>query len=75
MKFDLDQILRMAPPALCIVSMVWFEYLSWSEDTPYTKLAINGTFMIASFLLWIVVLLVDLNSHFKKLGDENDETR
>lgn len=73
MKFDIDQILRIGPPALCIIGIIYFEVLSWSEDPSYTDIAINGTFMIASFLLWIVVLLTDLNAHFKKLEKDDDD--
>ena len=66
MKIDTDRVGKLLPAAISIIGVIDFLIVAWDEDPAYTDLAISGIFMIASFLIWIILLLIDLNAHFEK---------
>lgn len=41
-------------------------------DFEYEKIAIIGVLVISCFLLWIVLLLIELNTHFEKEEQKDD---
>ncbi len=73
MKFDIDRFIRVGTVVITIIGILNFEIVSWSEDPSYTKLAISGIYLIVTFLWWIILLLMDLNSHFEKLENDDDD--
>lgn len=72
MKIDTDRVGKLLPAAISIIGVIDFTIVTWDGDPAYTDLAISGILMIASFLLWIILLLIDLNRHFEKLEEEED---
>lgn len=68
----IEDFIRCMAPVVAVTGVVFFTMVSWQEDPAYTDLAISGIYMLGSFLLMIVSLLMDLNLHFKKLEEKED---
>ena len=60
--------------ALCtIMALILWAYISNKDSSTEMDIAIAGIYLLSSMLLWILAELVQLNIHFSKMEEKDDQ--
>lgn len=59
--------------AICTIIGVLYWAIVTNEDPTEIEIAIAGIYLLSSMLLWILAELVQLNVHFSKMEEKDDQ--
>lgn len=72
MKIRISNPLMLLAAICTIIGMLYWVIIT-NEDPTEIEIAIAGIYLLSSMLLWILAELIELNVHFSKMEEKDDQ--
>lgn len=72
MKIQISNPLMLLAAICTIIGMLYWAIIT-NEDPTEIEIAIAGIYLLSSMLLWILAELIELNVHFSKMEEKDDQ--
>lgn len=73
MKIRISNPLMLLAAICTIIGMLYWVIITTNEDPTEIEIAIAGIYLLSSMLLWILAELIELNVHFSKMEEKDDQ--